>query len=52
MKARHGWWSPQTGIDFLGFNLTWRQSLKHRQYLHVNSVRKAAKRYARPWEES
>jgi group II intron reverse transcriptase/maturase len=25
----------QTGIDFLGFNLTWRQSRKHRRYLHV-----------------
>ena len=25
----------QEGINFLGFNLTWRQSLKGRQYLHV-----------------
>jgi hypothetical protein len=25
----------QAGINFLGFNLTWRQSFKHRRYLHV-----------------
>ena len=25
----------QEGINFLGFNLTWRQSLKGRRYLHV-----------------
>jgi group II intron reverse transcriptase/maturase len=25
----------QEGINFLGFNLTWRKSLKHRRYVHV-----------------
>jgi RNA-directed DNA polymerase len=25
----------QEGVNFLGFNLTWRQSLKGRRYLHV-----------------
>ena len=31
----------QTGINFLGFNLTWRQSLKHRRYLHVEPSQKS-----------
>ena len=31
----------QRGIDFLGFNLTWRQSFKHRRYLHVEPSQKS-----------
>ena len=31
----------QTSINFLGFNLTWRQSLKHRRYLHVEPSQKS-----------
>jgi group II intron reverse transcriptase/maturase len=31
----------QTGINFLGFNLTWRRSLKHRRYLHVEPSQKS-----------
>jgi RNA-directed DNA polymerase len=29
------------GINFLGFNLTWRQSLQHRRYLHVEPNQKS-----------
>jgi RNA-directed DNA polymerase len=31
----------QEGINFLGFNLTWRKSLKHRRYLHVEPNQKS-----------
>jgi len=31
----------QEGINFLGFNLTWRQSLKHRRYVHVEPSQKS-----------
>ena len=31
----------QEGINFLGFNLTWRKSLKHRRYLHVEPSQKS-----------
>lgn len=31
----------QAGINFLGFNLTWRKSLKHRWYLHVEPSQKS-----------
>lgn len=31
----------QASINFLGFNLTWRQSLKHRRYLHVEPSQKS-----------
>jgi RNA-directed DNA polymerase len=31
----------QTGINFLGFNMTWRWSLKHRRYLHVEPSQKS-----------
>ena len=31
----------QTGINFLGFNLTWRRSLKHHRYLHVEPSQKS-----------
>ncbi len=31
----------QTGINFLGFNLTWRKSLKGRPYLHVEPSQKS-----------
>ena len=29
------------GINFLGFNLTWRKSLQHRRYLHVEPSQKS-----------
>jgi len=31
----------RTGINFLGFNLTWRKSLKYRLYLHVEPNQKS-----------
>jgi RNA-directed DNA polymerase len=31
----------QEGINFLGFNLTWRKSLQHRRYLHVEPNQKS-----------
>jgi RNA-directed DNA polymerase len=31
----------RTGINFLGFNLTWRKSLKYRPYLHVEPSQKS-----------
>src|SRR5437899_6256371 len=33
--------SRRTGINFLGFNLTWRKSLKYRPYLHVEPGQKS-----------
>lgn len=34
----------QTGINFLGFNLTWRQSFKGRGYLHAQPSQKSRRR--------
>lgn len=31
----------QQGINFLGFNLTWRKSLQHRRYVHVEPSQKS-----------